>query len=264
MESFVGKLVEKQQIQKKSSMDEMLKLVINMIYGVTASRYFVIGNTVVGNNITARARLSVWMMSKALRLRQTITDGGPYRPSEVPIFDGRQPGFNTLAHPWDWYAPNRGRKFTSLPECKDVAQLNKVAKDHMVRFWKPYGLGIPFEIEHKVDKSRSCWEIDRMAYWSKSDYMFRYSNGNTDVKLRGKVKGTEKAKDGRMLHPSFTLLSNIVEDNDLFPEDLRFNQGGLLSINQYKQIQRCPNGFAGWQNIRPWGQPSHQNPNRYV
>ncbi len=250
LESFVGKLVEKRkEYPKKETMNEMLKLVINMIYGVTASRYFVIGNTVVGNNITARARLSVWMMAKALGLRQTITDGGPYRPAEVPIFEGRQPGFNTLAT--EWYAPNRGRKFTSLPECQKIGQLNEVAKAHMIRFWEPYGLSIPFEIEHKTDPTKTCWDIAVMAYWNKSDYMFLYRNGEIDVKLRGKVKGVTKGKKGRLLHPSFTLLANIIEGNDVFPEDLSFNKSSLFRVNAYKQMMRCPNGYADCRNLRP-------------
>jgi hypothetical protein len=56
------------------------KLFVNTIYGALSSRFFSIGNVVLANNITARGRVGVWMLSKALRLRQSITDGGIYEP----------------------------------------------------------------------------------------------------------------------------------------------------------------------------------------
>ena len=43
-----------------------LKLVTNTIYGVLVSPYFNIGNTIVGNNITARARSMAWYIEKEL------------------------------------------------------------------------------------------------------------------------------------------------------------------------------------------------------
>jgi excisionase family DNA binding protein len=42
-------------------LDAVLKLLINTLYGVLTSRHFAVGNTVVSNNITARARLGAWM-----------------------------------------------------------------------------------------------------------------------------------------------------------------------------------------------------------
>lgn len=56
-------------------MNELIKLAINTIYEVIVSPFFLVGNTIVGNNITARARSMAWYMEKALHGTQTIIDG---------------------------------------------------------------------------------------------------------------------------------------------------------------------------------------------
>ena len=68
---------------KLNGRQEALKLFVNTGYGVLASPYFSIGNTVIGNNITAQIRLAVWQMNKALNTCQSITDGGLYEPGKV-------------------------------------------------------------------------------------------------------------------------------------------------------------------------------------
>jgi DNA polymerase elongation subunit (family B) len=82
LEKFVGKMVEERKRHKArgkdnnlsdserqhaAGMDGMLKLFVNTVYGVVTSPFFSIGNTVVANNITAKARAGVWMVTKALR-----------------------------------------------------------------------------------------------------------------------------------------------------------------------------------------------------
>ncbi|NJO30190.1 MAG: hypothetical protein HC874_23635 [Richelia sp. SL_2_1] len=52
------------------------------------SKYFVTANTIVGNNITARARLLCWCMEKGLHGWQSITDGCSFELTGV-IFPGR-------------------------------------------------------------------------------------------------------------------------------------------------------------------------------
>nr|YP_009394125.1 hypothetical protein [Rhodomela confervoides]ARW62687.1 hypothetical protein [Rhodomela confervoides] len=55
-------------------MNKFIKLIINTVYGDIVSPYFQLGNTIVGNNITGRARAMAWYMEKALHGIQTITD----------------------------------------------------------------------------------------------------------------------------------------------------------------------------------------------
>ncbi len=65
------------QIQsgKKSPLDTLFKLCTNTLYGDMVSKFFVTSNAIVGNNITARARVTAWYMEKGLNGWQSITDG---------------------------------------------------------------------------------------------------------------------------------------------------------------------------------------------
>ena len=78
---------------------EMLKLMINLVYGCITSVYFPTNNTVIANNITARCRVEVWKLAKALSLCNTITDGGMYEAHKIPFLKqgGKKPGMATLS-----------------------------------------------------------------------------------------------------------------------------------------------------------------------
>jgi hypothetical protein len=58
-----------------TKMNQFIKLMGNTIYGDIVSPYFNIGNTIVGNNITARARSMAWYMEKSFNGYQTIAQG---------------------------------------------------------------------------------------------------------------------------------------------------------------------------------------------
>ena len=80
---FINKMVfQRKKAQKvhgkKSALDTLFKLVINTNYGDLVSRFFVTSNPVVGNNITARARMMARCMEKGLNTIQSITDGGAF------------------------------------------------------------------------------------------------------------------------------------------------------------------------------------------
>lgn len=68
-------LIERKKHPKKTSMNNLYKLCINTLYGDMVSPFFKVGNVVVGNNITARARALAWCMEKGLHGWQSITDG---------------------------------------------------------------------------------------------------------------------------------------------------------------------------------------------
>ena len=70
-------------IPEEKIFNELYKLLINTIYGDQVSPYFEIGNTCVGNNITARARCLAWYMEKGLHGFQTITDGCGFELNKV-------------------------------------------------------------------------------------------------------------------------------------------------------------------------------------
>lgn len=85
-----------------------VKLFINTTYGCFASPYFPMGDAVLANNITAKARANTWYFTCALGTVQSITDGGLFPNGRVrriksesawfkqsPV--GRLPGFTELA-----------------------------------------------------------------------------------------------------------------------------------------------------------------------
>lgn len=74
---------ERAKYPKKTPLNTLYKLCVNTIYGDMVSPYFKIGNVVVGNNITARARLLAWCMEKGFYGWQTITDGCAFDLNKV-------------------------------------------------------------------------------------------------------------------------------------------------------------------------------------
>nr|YP_009398804.1 hypothetical protein [Cliftonaea pectinata]ARW68046.1 hypothetical protein [Cliftonaea pectinata] len=71
------------EVPSEEKMNSFIKLVINTSYGDLVSPYFYIANTIVGNNITARARCMAWYMEKSLHGTQTITDGCSFNINKV-------------------------------------------------------------------------------------------------------------------------------------------------------------------------------------
>jgi hypothetical protein len=76
-------LIERKKYPKKDPLNILYKLCINTVYGDMVSPYFDVGNVVVGNNITARARMLAWCMEKGLHGWQAITDGCTFDVNRV-------------------------------------------------------------------------------------------------------------------------------------------------------------------------------------
>jgi hypothetical protein len=265
LEGFIGKLAdERQRIkeQRRTTSDTgeqrrldglqtVLKLLVNTLYGVLASRHFRIGNTILANTITGRARVGVWMLSKALGLYQSITDGGPYAHGAVPHWKDRRPGLDTLSRMWDWHAPRRGRTLEPVPglDWQPGQPLTPDQADaalaHVRQFWAPYGLDFPFELEHK-------YAFIRAAYWNKADQALLLKEGEPPkYSLRGKnysQRGKNKKKGD---HSLFALLDNILAGKDIFPDDLSYQRGGLLKVASYRQAQASATGYADIKDLRP-------------
>ncbi|MBE9041818.1 hypothetical protein IQ235_13615 [Oscillatoriales cyanobacterium LEGE 11467] len=94
---ITNKLLEQRGIAKikygkKSPMQTMLKLMINTLYGDMVSPYFPFSNPIVGNNITARARVLAWTMETGFFSRQSITDGGAFALNSVFHLKGHSRG----------------------------------------------------------------------------------------------------------------------------------------------------------------------------
>jgi hypothetical protein len=242
LRDFIGRILaarKKCKQQKLSGLDAMLKLTINTMYGSVASRYFPISNTVVSNVVTAKARLWVWLIAKALGCHQTITDGGAYAFATVRSYsEDRKPSLPVFAAPWDWHAPNRRRGYAPFVPPADLKELDRLALDHVVKFWRPYGLAIPFTVEHKSF-------IDSGAYISKGDYLIVPPDGQRRYAVRGKEKDKSKER-----HPTFELLDNIVKRTDEFPADMAHTHTSIMKIGQYKIVQES-SGYQELKDLRP-------------
>ena len=76
-------LIERKKYPKKTPLNTLYKLCINTLYGDMVSPFFHVGNVLVGNNITARARALAWCMEKGFNGFQTITDGCAFDLNKV-------------------------------------------------------------------------------------------------------------------------------------------------------------------------------------
>lgn len=261
LEDFIGRLVDERKKYKAmgkddtlplderaraKGMDTMLKLFVNTKYGVLASRFFAIGNTVLANNITARARCGVWMVAKALGCRQSITDGGIYTPLAVCTFNPtcKLPGLETFSRLWEWKdRKNYTRGYCSmgrvdwLATWANLPNIDRLAMDHVRDFWLPYGLALPFKLEHKKEHTFTA-----AAYWSKADYALR-----TREKVVYKLRGKDRHK-GR--HPTYDMMDSILAGKDEFPSDLSYKRGGIMKIGKYRIVQSS-NGYETIRHLRP-------------
>jgi hypothetical protein len=191
MSEFVGKFVDARKSCKKQStakgdqsdlLQNGIKLFVNTTYGCMASPFFRMGNAVMANNITAKARLGAWMMAKALGSVQSITDGGMYSYNGVRILnptrkEGKRPSFKTLS---SYSATNSHRCISVGPMFSDdfseikrihhhgssaeQSQFETDVLSHINRFWGHYnGMRLPFNIEHKYQNACDVASYDGSA-----------------------------------------------------------------------------------------------------
>jgi hypothetical protein len=215
MEDFVGSIIKTRSDYKERMkalgketpeghyyhlLQNSCKLFVNTTYGCLASPFFPMGNTVLANNITAKARLGVWMISKALNAVQSITDGGLYE-NDLVFFNhsGRKRSFESL------YLKLRHLEFRRYIEVgrlfdddifdkigdalvsKDTDRQKELAKfldvtatKHINAFWEPYGLELPFAIEHKLENTGRSAVYDNSA-----DYMIDTVGSTLVTRCRG-------------------------------------------------------------------------------
>ena len=196
LEKFVGKLVKKRNELKaegkatgnssKIAFQNLLKTIQNTLYGDLVSPFFLNSNVVVGNVITAKARVGSWMVEKSLNCRQIITDGGFYTPSKVCWIKpgAKLPSLSTFADMKNWedkknyhrkYVPMGGKDWDQVFKNLDQLDNKKLAKEfdelaiaHINQFWEPYNLKLDYEVEHKED---NFFKV--AGYWNKGHYCFK-------------------------------------------------------------------------------------------
>lgn len=272
LEEFIGKLVDtriefkkigKEGDSKASAKQQVIKLFINTLYGVFASPFFSIGNAVIANNITARARVGAWLTAKALKLRQTITDGGLYTPTGVAFYKGKKPSFTTLNNMSNWEDYSEKRKvlplggidwevkfkeFKLLEEKEIQLYIDNLASQHIEEFWQPYSLSLErlFKIEHKVEHTAT-----RAAYLCKGHYALKFlklKEGISPYRVRGSKKYSQEELRNNCI---FELLDAILEGRDI-PDIVTFEYDyrHLLSLSDWQQAQQT-NGYENYKSLMP-------------
>jgi len=83
-------LIERKKHPKKDPLNTLFKLCTNTLYGVMVSKYFKCSNSLVGQNVTARARSMSWCLEKGLHGQQSITDGAVFDLNRVAYAKPRQ------------------------------------------------------------------------------------------------------------------------------------------------------------------------------
>ena len=259
LEEFIGKFITvRKSFQKEMrSLDktdpsrdrldllqQSVKLFINTTYGCFAAPYFPMGNTILANNITAKARVGVWMVAKALNTVQSITDGGLYNPDTVHYLKTdnarfRKPGFDSLylRNSQQWSDSVSQRKLfevdvidrvknslgdpDKLKECQDY--VDSKATDHINNFWSIYDLSLPFEIEHKLANTGT-----KAAYSGSGDYAIATLEGD---KIFIKSRGS-RSDD----HPKRLMLKALLLETSTKNVPHTFLDTRQLGVSQYQQF----------------------------
>lgn len=249
-----------------NALQNTLKLFNNAGYGVLASPYFPIGNTVIANKITGTIRRAAWMLTKACDCTNLITDGGAYQPMQIwDLFGGRLPSLTVLSDRQNM-AKHRSLRRKSLNasvsfpaviqdafdkgEVPDFAQPRKLTSDeadfyghsqasdidlwatqHVREFWSRYGLEPDFSIEHKEKHCAVVW-----ACLGRSDYAGLCAGYGEPVLYS--IRGVRNhGEDGfKKRSPKFDILKNILDGVDEIPENFDYYHSFLNSPGNFRYM----------------------------
>lgn len=248
LEAFIGNFITyrqkvKRQVVRKGDEADLLqnsvKLFVNTTYGCLASPYFPMGNTVLANNITAKARTGVWMLSKALLTKQSITDGGIFDCQNVLYLKpgGKKPSFEKLAtretltayryvrvapltdrDVWDWMK-NRERS--------DEVAIDTLCTEHINAFWKHYGLKLAFNIEVKYgNTARSA------VYFYAADYLLV---DTVDADKKGNAYAIRVRGAREENHPKKMFLWHLYDPETTELPSPRFEHTELIGVSDFQK-----------------------------
>jgi hypothetical protein len=229
--------------QFHQSTQEFLKLIINTIYGCIASVYFGtdgtgISNYIIGNNITARARVLTWCMAKGLHTLMSITDGGvgdvnktlSYRRMSLDIFANVADDIfiDSQRHKVVDVIPLYGRE---IPANENMGMLIKGVDDypplaiqcwnHLKGIFGKLDLFAKDQFKFEVKSVYTSCEIR-----NKSDYRLinSFSKGKPTIALRG------------MNRDSGDIANDVFDDiKNKTPNKHTQNGKGLLGLTEWRQ-----------------------------
>jgi hypothetical protein len=249
------------------------KSTINTIYGVLASPHKKISNVCVANNITAKARATMWMMSTAVHGYQSITDGCQYNLNDIRLIPERKPSLDVTArfnrphlldrreksrfktgslggHHWYFKRVEGGKTVLQHGEVEVVGTkeawhyIDKQFKKHLYTFFGNSGIDIIdqdiFDFEHKD-------VYKELLTHGQADYQFVGFDNELKTKARGHKEDLEAwSLDGEVLDTSkkgiFNLFNQLRQGGKITPIQVH-REPHLLQINEWHAIweSRTPN-----------------------
>ncbi|MBV8801974.1 MAG: hypothetical protein JO131_03230 [Gammaproteobacteria bacterium] len=255
IQKFVGPLLTKRIELKKQKKDSKaqaishsLKNIINTLWGDMTSVFFEINNVLASEIVTNTIRNSVWLISKAFNTHMSITDGGPYSLMKVSFLqkNHKKPGLNLLSSYYN-YSKHRSIKINPLgginwkelllnnksPYTEPFNNLDKMAQDHIEKFWAFYGLKINFNLEHKIQRT-----FVRSAYMNKAHYIMLIYNEETscyDSKCTV-IRGFRINDDEEDQYPVYSLLNFIIDNKDPKNDLFEIKKQGFYSTQKLLKL----------------------------
>jgi hypothetical protein len=234
LNNFITPLIEKRQLIKKSknaedqALQESIKLVINTTWGLLTSPYFDINNVVCSEIVTSAIRTNVWLISKALNTHLSITDGGPYSLMDVSFIkknsSSKNPGLSVLSSYYK-YKNHRSIEIGPLaninwkeyfdnnvpPTESPFSDLDKLAQEHVEKFWANYKIKINVKLEHKINNT-----FVKGSYFLRAHYLFKiYDEGKkTYTQYYSRIRGFRNEETIEFQNPMYKLLIHMIESKE--------------------------------------------------
>ena len=211
-----------------------IKSMINTLYGVFASQYFRVGNSILADNITAKARTYVWLLIKSLNCNMCITDGSTYGLNEVFFLNkkGKKPSLKTLSN-LETLEKHRSIKKLPLGGISkfqnyrgDFYSLNLdfLVTQHITNFWDVYNIKFAYCIEHKPEHLAI-----KTGFMEKGNYALKtYDKEEKNwSKCVFKTRGQKEYTNGKR-NPYFVFFQNILDGIDVLPQFLDYEHETLF------------------------------------
>ena len=279
MSNFVGALVRKRKEYKNlaiktgnkeyDSLQNFYKTIINTVYGVMASTFFKVSNLCCANNITGKARASVWFLSKSFNLKNTLTDGGILEIKKIFMpwcKNNKKPGFQQLYSihiskkeedlkyfkPFGYDKKNdtspdwnsRFERFKKNPDTqliKDtIENLDLMANDHFKKMYDFYKIKscIIFSLEFKPENL-----FFRASTAQRAHYYLDTVGGSQVSKVRGTQKGKDEAIDS-FIHEMLRYKAYADQNDQIIIRKFFYSQRNMLKKHDMPTFrQRFPNRF---------------------
>jgi hypothetical protein len=215
---------------KDSGLDLAWKQHGNTFYGVLASPFHLVNNTVAANQITSMARARAFALSQALNSIQLITDGCTYRRDQIPAIpysECRQNQANYPSHRAEIDGLISFRNPATIPT--DPERFTAWYVEHAKRFFQVKGAEYAsffssHQLVHKLTGKGKSATFDALACDGAGNYLkaTRAEDGEHRVeefKARSYGGASKKALQDRLLQiyrtDNLTELLPLVEDQEL-------------------------------------------------